>query len=562
MSNNSIKDIQALLNHYRKSSSQLIDLAPKIADMIGNGTRYSIQQLDEACELALQNTQIFLYWCSLLLVRLQSDAPVTNGNSINYLKYMLEFAKCASNYSDIILLEYSRPLNIEIAASDPTSLCNWAHELYQYSKYEPLRSPITHLVTRLKIESFIAMDAFLEGKNQSVLLQLLYMLLYLPYLSIEGQAHVEEIMNRILLMLVDINDLDGFKANIGQDYKLDIDFTTKVIDTMAELEKYYNDSNKELLTKIKSFLVSKQKKKEKKVKYSSEPLIVTVSNLHDIRYEPRAVYSHAFPNFSVSIMRGVTSDGLSIILKQYHSFSDNFDTSIISNEIDIMTYLSNNISIFKYVPRLYYTHIDNKQICIWMEDGGRSLIEYMADLKSRRMFIDKEILGRWIVELIECFALMNNHRINHCDIKPHNILVDERNMSLKVIDFNVSRITGEVQTTMSTTELTKIQGTEGYMAPELEQAHRDNLTETYYKAGKSDVFSLGLTILQMINLEKIVGYNMSEYNQILMDKVNKLNCDDWIKIMLKHMLNVDRKKRMSFSKLLQFVRRDEATNFI
>ena len=55
---------------------------------------------------------------------------------------------------------------------------------------------------------------------------------------------------------------------------------------------------------------------------------------------------------------------------------------------------------------------------------------------------------------------------------------------------------------------------------------------------------------------------MSEYNQILMDKVNKLNCDDWIKIMLKHMLNVDRKKRMSFSKLLQFVRRDEATNFI
>lgn len=559
MSNNSINNIQALLNFYRASSSQISNLSPEITHLIANGSRYSLQQLDSVYDLAHENTHVFMYWCSLLLIRLSTDSPVTTGNSLKYLKCILDFAEYASNYTDIILLEYAKPLNIEIAESDPTHLCLWANELYQRTNVDSLRSPITHLVARLKIESYFVLNAFLEEKNQIHLYQLTYMLIYLPYLSNDGQEFLNEIVSFILMFLIDLNDLDGLKANIGQNIKPEIDLTTTVIDTMTNLEDYYNKSNNKAINKIKSFLASRLYKKQQKVKFTPEPLIVTVGNLHDIAYEPRPIYTHTFPNFSVCIKRGVNSDGLSIILKQYHSFSQDFDSTLIKNEIDIMTYLSNKISMFKYVARLYFTHIDNSQICIWMEDGGRSLMEYITELKSKKLTIPKDILERWFIELIECFAQMNNHAINHCDIKPHNILVNEKDMSLKVIDFNISRMTGEVQSTMSVTDILPIQGTEGYMAPELEQAQRDNLKECHYKAGKSDVFSLGLTFLQMITLDKIVGYNMTENNPILMNRVNSLNCDDWIKIILKNMLMIDRRKRMSFSKLLQFVQKNIPT---
>jgi serine/threonine protein kinase len=197
-----------------------------------------------------------------------------------------------------------------------------------------------------------------------------------------------------------------------------------------------------------------------------------------------------------------------------------------------------------------------------MEDGGKSLIDYMTELKTKKITIPKDILERWIIELIEFFAQMNNHGINHCNIKPHNILINERNMSIKVIDFNINRMAGEVQPTMSITGILPIQGTEGYMAPELVQAQRDNLNEIEYEAEKSDVFSLGLTFLQMITLDKIEGYNMIENNTILMNEVNNLNCDDWIKIMLNNMLVIDMRKRMNFTKLLQFSQNKSSTDIL
>lgn len=64
----------------------------------------------------------------------------------------------------------------------------------------------------------------------------------------------------------------------------------------------------------------------------------------------------------------------------------------------------------------------------------------------------------------------------HCDIKPHNVLLDSK-FSAKVSDFGLARMIDKDQSHVS---LTSIQGTPEYMAPEM-------WSKSYGVTEKSDV---------------------------------------------------------------------------
>ena len=158
--------------------------------------------------------------------------------------------------------------------------------------------------------------------------------------------------------------------------------------------------------------------------------------------------------------------------------------------------------------------------------------------------------------LIRCFDELTTLGIYHRDIKPHNIVVnvvDLKDAKIKVIDFSISQISEYIEITSSPTNYLPIQGTKGYMAPELEAMLAQGLKSEKFKPGKADVFSLGLTILQMITYKDLTALNIESNNPTLIRIVEEADANDWVKILLKGMLLPNRKERLSFNKCLRFL---------
>jgi serine/threonine protein kinase len=287
-------------------------------------------------------------------------------------------------------------------------------------------------------------------------------------------------------------------------------------------------------------------------------LIPLSLDLDSIVFQTRLVYSRTFPTFDVKILRGVTRDNIPIIKKQYFSFTQNFDPSHISKEIEIMTLLSNQKTNINTFIRLYDVKRTPDEISLFMEDGGENLMNFLTKTKKNGQVLPPNVLEEWVKILLNSFAYLYNMKIFHRDIKPHNILVNEKDMTLKIIDFGIGDFI-ERDSTFSTTMEFPIQGAFGYMAPELCEALENNSRVAFYKPGKSDVFSLGLTFYQLLTCENLQGMNIKLNNQVLLQKVQKLNCKVWIKNLLHSMLQYEWRKRPSFNKLLSFIPSDRDT---
>ncbi|KAF1871359.1 hypothetical protein Lal_00020152 [Lupinus albus] len=97
-----------------------------------------------------------------------------------------------------------------------------------------------------------------------------------------------------------------------------------------------------------------------------------------------------------------------------------------------------------------------------------------------------------------------NMKILHFDIKPHNILLDEK-FNPKVSDFGLAKL---YPTDNSVVSLTAARGTIGYMAPEL---HYRNIGTISYKA---DVYSFGMLLMEMAGRRKNLNALAENYSQL------------------------------------------------
>ncbi|KAK8587136.1 hypothetical protein V6N13_086141 [Hibiscus sabdariffa] len=97
-----------------------------------------------------------------------------------------------------------------------------------------------------------------------------------------------------------------------------------------------------------------------------------------------------------------------------------------------------------------------------------------------------------------------NTRILHFDIKPHNILLDD-NFCPKISDFGLSKLSNTKESVVS---MTHARGTPGYIAPEV---FCRNFGGVSYK---SDVYSYGMLILEMVGGRKNINVEVSHTSEV------------------------------------------------
>ncbi|XVF71602.1 hypothetical protein PTKIN_Ptkin12aG0051800 [Pterospermum kingtungense] len=97
-----------------------------------------------------------------------------------------------------------------------------------------------------------------------------------------------------------------------------------------------------------------------------------------------------------------------------------------------------------------------------------------------------------------------NTRILHFDIKPHNILLDE-NFCPKISDFGLSKLCERKESIIS---MTGARGTAGYIAPEVFCRNFGGVSH------KSDVYSYGMMVLEMVGGRKNIDAEVSKTSEI------------------------------------------------
>ena len=365
--------------------------------------------------------------------------------------------------------------------------------------------------------------------------------------GINDNKLVNHVVMKILDTIIEIYDFYDFKKALKESYNQNIIESRQII---RKLENFV-DLNDENLGKISLI-------KEKLNSDLVDPNIKIVDNsLKDIKWREVYKYKRENKDLIVEVVLGELPNNKQVAKKTYILKSDSKHLKI-ETEIKVIEELSkitrNEESCFLH---FYGLELRDNFIAIYMEAYDSTLKDYLTELEEKNLKLTREQIKVFILKLTEAYAHLENLKIIHKDIKPDNILISNDRKILKIIDFSESQI-GAAYLSPG---IHPIAGTKNYMAPEILKSYLNTESTCNYSPIKADVYSLGLTFYRMVTLESVYLLNQNENNtQILIDHLNTLNLEQWVKLLLIKMLQPDPKNRISFKECLNSIE-DEQTYY-
>ena len=254
---------------------------------------------------------------------------------------------------------------------------------------------------------------------------------------------------------------------------------------------------------------------------------------------------------SVQILRALDLDTNTIVCCKQYTITSNHETKSFDNEISFLYRLNSHPNVMKILG--HTRSIQNDQNVLEMVLEYCSKGDLCAELNHRANTLtpwtDKEIQAI-ITTLISTFEFFQKEGIAHRDIKPDNILLTSSD-ELKISDLGASSSLNSMK------GMQTIVGTSCYMSPELRKGFYspDSVTSCGkyipYDSFKSDVWSLGLTLLTVIFLRSVEDFtDLGNVENTARKRISEIKNPRFRRIMEK-MLVMEPERRMDFLQLAQ-----------
>ncbi|XP_037473716.1 cysteine-rich receptor-like protein kinase 6 [Triticum dicoccoides] len=235
-----------------------------------------------------------------------------------------------------------------------------------------------------------------------------------------------------------------------------------------------------------------------------------------------------------AVYKGILPDGDEIAVKRL-SKSSTQGVEELKNELSLVAKLRHKnlvtllgVCLEQQERLLVYEFVPNRSLDLFLFDAKKHV---ELDWEKRYKIING--IARGLQYLHEDSQL----RVVHRDLKASNILLDKE-MNPKISDFGIARLFGQDQTHGITKHVV---GTYGYMAPEY--VMRGNYSV------KSDSFSFGVMVLEIVTGRKNNDYNNSEKSQDLLNVI----WDHWMATTVLDMMDPCMNTSFSESGLLRCI---------
>ena len=177
--------------------------------------------------------------------------------------------------------------------------------------------------------------------------------------------------------------------------------------------------------------------------------------------------------------------------------------------------------------------------------------EILRRISKNKKYKENEL---WHImnQLIDAFSFLQTEKLSHRDIKPQNILLFKYD-KIKLCDF------GEAKKIINS-GLDTIRGSELYMSPSLFQGLQQKLRKVKHNCYKSDVFSLGMSILLGATLNFDILYsirkneNSLKVKELFVDSLKSNGYSNKLINTLILMLEQEEDKRPDFIQLQDYVK--------
>ena len=236
--------------------------------------------------------------------------------------------------------------------------------------------------------------------------------------------------------------------------------------------------------------------------------------------------------------------------------SEELDVKSVINEYK-MCYKLKHENIIKILG-IYNNKLDKTTYVVYvlMEVGLTDWDKEIRSYKERNIKYNENDLYQIIKQLTSVLSFLQKRNISHRDIKPQNILVFKDKI-YKMADFGEAKQMENLNFSLANNSL---RGTELYMSPLLFNGLRTGRVDVKHNLYKSDVYSLGLSLLYASTTDTKSLYDirqfidMKEVNAYLKKVLGKKYSNKFIDL-LRLMLEIHEKNRPDFIELEEIVKK-------